>query len=149
MRVWRGLAAATLVALGVLVAGCGAGPASPFYEFFGGGSSPGSAYSEQQPGRVQGLIVTRNRDGRVLIVGSAAELTEPTTPLPGVTVSIVQLALTGQTGATGTYLFTDLTPGDYTLRITLPAGQGGATADFAFRLIPGQTLAGLPAGANL
>lgn len=131
-----------------LLAGCGAGGSSPFQDFFGPGTSPGSAYAQEVPGRVEGLVVRRQRDQRILILSGPEAVTEPSTPLAGVTIAIPEYALSATTGPSGTYLFDELTPGDLTLRVTLPAADGGATANFAFRLDPGETLRGLPAGAE-
>jgi len=146
---WRKpLLNAMLVAGLVALTGCGAGSSGSFHDFFGTGSGPGTSAVTSQGGTVEGIILRRDRDGRILILGSAAEATEAATPVVGATVAIPELSLAGTTGATGTYRFTDVAPGDLTLRITLPAALGGATADFTFRLDPGETIAGLPAGVN-
>ena len=131
------------------LAGCGAGDSNVIQDYFGTGSTPGSTYAVEQAGVVKGLIVLRTRDQKILIVGSAADVTEASTPVVGAKVELVELNLVGATGATGTYLFNGVQPGDLTLRITLPAANGGVSADFKIRLSPGQTLAGLPSGANL
>ncbi len=146
---WRKtLVNALLMVSLVTLSGCGAGPESAFADFFGHGTSPGTAATTEQGGTVQGVILRRDRDGRILILGSAAEATEAAQPVVGAVVAIPELSLAGTTGATGSYRFTDVTPGDLTLRITLPAALGGTTANFTFRLDPGETISGLPAGVN-
>lgn len=139
---WAGLVLLALV-------GCGAGDSNMFGDFFGDGTSPGSSFDVAQPGRVTGFVVTRDSDGRVLILGSLADATVPVTPLAGVVVAIPEQNLTQTTGADGSYSFDSVQPGDLTLRFTLPPANGGTTASFAFRLDPAETIAGLPAGANL
>lgn len=147
--VWRKSLGYTLLTVGLaLVAGCGAGTSGTISDFFGTGTSPGTSATTEQGGTVQGVILRRDRDGRILILGSAAEATEAATPVVGAVVAIPELSLAGTTGATGSYRFTQVTPGDLTLRITLPAALGGTTANFQFRLDPGETISGLPAGVN-
>lgn len=137
--------------LGAMIAGllwgCGSGPASPFGDFFGAGATPGGIYAVNEPGTIQGVILRRDRDGRILILGSADETQDATTPVQGATVSLVELQLTGITGATGRYTFAGLQPGEYTLRVTLPAALGGSTANFSLRVAAGQTINGVPAGS--
>ncbi|MBI2299537.1 MAG: carboxypeptidase regulatory-like domain-containing protein [Armatimonadetes bacterium] len=135
---------ATLLAMGLL-AGCGSGGPNPFADFFGGGTTPGSAFAVGEGAAIQGVILERTSDHRILILGSASETTDATTPVQGALVSLLELQLSGQTGATGTYRFGDLQAGTYTLRITLPAALGGTTSDFRITVVAGQTVSGLPA----
>lgn len=129
--------------------GCGGGPGSVFSDFLGPGTTPGGSFVTEQPAVVRGVIVTRDRDGKVLIVASQSAVNEPTTPVAGVAVALVELSLQALTGPTGAYQFNDVPPGTYTLRVTVPANLGGATANFTIRLDPAQVLEGLPAGADL
>ncbi len=141
------------VLLGTLLlgslAGCGSGDANSFNQYFGTGTVPGGSYGQQTPARVLGAIVQRTNDQRILIVANATAAGVPVTPVSGATVALVEANLSSVTGTAGTYDFQSITPGSYTLRISLPASLGGATADFRVTLDPGQTLEGLPAGANL
>ena len=146
---WRKTLIGALLSGGLaMLAGCGAGQQSAFVDFFGSGTTTTTSATTENRGVVQGVILRRVRDGRVLIVASAADVNEPTTPVVGATVSIVELSLAGLTGATGNYQFTEVTPGDLTLRITLPQNLGGTSASFSLRLDPGETISGLPAGVN-
>ncbi len=141
-------AAAAAVALAAL-SGCGAGASSPFADFFGAGQVPGGgATVVEQRGTVTGVVARRDRDGHILILARLADATEPATPVPGVRVAIPQQNRSLTTTADGTYRFTEVVPGDLTLRIILPTSLGGATADFAIRLDPGETIAGLPPAVN-
>lgn len=134
----------------VALAGCGAGDTNAFDEFFGAGTQPGTSLVQALPGEVKGVVLKRTADNRILILGAASEAgTDAVAPVVGATIAIPELGLATPTAADGSYLLRNLPPGDYTLRITLPASEGGSTADFKFRLDPGETLAGLPSGANL
>lgn len=132
-----------------LLAGCGSGDSNSFNSYFGTGTVPGGSFGQQTPARIMGAIVQRTSDQRVLIVANPTAAGVPVTAVSGATVALVEAQLSSVTGSTGTYDFQSLTPGTYTLRITLPAALGGATADFKVTVDPGQTLEGLPAAANL
>jgi hypothetical protein len=85
-------------------------------------------------GSLQG-VVSRQQ------VGSSAVV------VPGATVALdpVDAAVTAPadltTDTNGRYTFGDLVPGDYTVTVTLPAGEGGGTAVRHVTITPGQGIA--------
>lgn len=130
----------------LLLGGCGDGAFTPFDDFFGGGTAPGSSIDTTVPGAVAG-VVYRRADARIIVLAPEAAPPAGATPLAGATVSLVELARTVQTGASGAYLFENVPPAlAYTLRIALPVSLGGAAEEFRIRVAPGETTGGLPTG---
>lgn len=132
-----------VAALAWLVVGCGAGETTPFTNFFGTGLTPGGVLAIVKPGEIHGVILRRTSDGRILILGDAGETTDPNTPVEGATVTLVELSLSGVTGATGQYRFTEVSAGTYTLRIKLPEALGGSSAEFTLKVDPGSDVGGI------
>lgn len=133
-----------LLCAGLQLAGCGDGQVTPFDDFFGGGTVPGSSFDDEQPGRVIGRVQV-NRAGVVSVVNPANALPAETVPVPGAVVTLVELRREAVTGADGGYAFADVPAAIYTLRISLPE-PFGESSDFRIRLEPGGTVAGLPTG---
>lgn len=136
-------------ALGVgllLLGGCGDGGFTPFDDFFGGGTTPGSSFDTAVLGRVEGVIYRRT-DSRIVVLGAADAPPTGATPVVGATVEIVELGRRRVTGADGAYAFDEVPPAaTYNLRITLPAALGGLRDEFKIRVDPGGTTSGLPTG---